>query len=87
MFTQLTRTCTFYQILLNYEYLFFYWLYLANEKVRRHNKTVYDRIAIRHVAEQIDELYWQAAEPYDLLDGELYGEDILRQDDDLTSDE
>jgi hypothetical protein len=56
---------------------------LANEIVRRHNNSVYDGVAIRNVARQIDELYWQSTNPED----PLYGEDEdepLRVGDDLT---
>lgn len=33
-----------------------------NEAIRKHNKLVYPSQAQRHVAEQIDRLYWQAGE-------------------------
>ncbi|TLD28042.1 hypothetical protein E2P81_ATG06388 [Venturia nashicola] len=58
----------------------------ANDIVRRHNSSVYDGIAIRNLATQIDRLYWQSTTP----DDPLYGEDadgVLRQGDDLTRDE
>jgi hypothetical protein len=59
---------------------------IANEIVRRHNSSVYDRTAIHNVAQQIDSLYWQLTNPEDLL----YGEDedeVLRRNDDLTAEE
>ncbi|GME48561.1 glutamyl-tRNA reductase [Neofusicoccum parvum] len=35
----------------------------VNRLVRRHNKSAYPSLAIRHVAEQIDALYWAAGAP------------------------
>lgn len=35
----------------------------VNRRLRRHNSSVYDVLAVRSVAEQIDALYWEAAEP------------------------
>ncbi|OCK84363.1 hypothetical protein K432DRAFT_320534 [Lepidopterella palustris CBS 459.81] len=35
----------------------------VNRQLRRHNKTVYSSLSIRHVAEQIDQLYWDSAAP------------------------
>ena len=32
----------------------------VNRLIRRHNKAVYSSLAVRHVAEQIDTLYWEA---------------------------
>jgi len=61
-------------------------LMIANEIVRRHNNSVYDGIAIRNVARQIDELYWQSSNPEDEVVGEE-GDEILRVGDDLTADE
>jgi len=37
-------------------------LYKLNAQVRKHNKLVYGPQATRHVAEQIDQLYWSAGE-------------------------
>lgn len=54
--------------------------------MKRHNNSVYDGVAVRNVARQIDELYWQSTNPED----PLYGEDndeVLRQGDDLTRNE
>lgn len=59
---------------------------VANDIVRRHNNTIYDGIAIRNLARQIDELHWQSSNPEDPLYGED-AEEILRQGDDLTRDE
>jgi hypothetical protein len=58
----------------------------ANEIVRRHNNSVYDGVAIRNVARQIDELYWQSTNPEDPLYGEEEDE-VVMQGDDLTTDE
>lgn len=61
-------------------------MFVANDIVKRHNNSVYDGVAIRNLATQIDQLYWQATTPED----PLYGEDldeVLRQGDDLTTDE
>jgi hypothetical protein len=35
----------------------------VNRRSRRHNNSVYDMLAVRTVAEQIDALYWEAGEP------------------------
>lgn len=43
---------------------------LVNTIVRHHNRTVYSAQAIRHVAEQIDALYWAAGAP-DKHEGQL----------------
>lgn len=46
-----------------------------NSIVRHHNRTVYSSQALRHVAEQIDELYWASGAPDTVLTG--YGDDVL----------
>lgn len=61
-------------------------MFSANDIVRRHNNSVYDGIAIRNLATQIDRLYWKSTNPED----PLYDEDVdavSRQGDDLTRDE
>jgi hypothetical protein len=35
----------------------------VNRRLRRHTKVAYGSLSIRHVAEQIDELYWNSAAP------------------------
>ncbi|KAE9961939.1 hypothetical protein BLS_001092 [Venturia inaequalis] len=58
----------------------------ANDIVRRHNNSVYDGIAIRNLATQIDRLYWKSTNPED----PLYDEDVdavSRQGDDFTRDD
>ncbi|KAF2231719.1 hypothetical protein EV356DRAFT_518271 [Viridothelium virens] len=57
----------------------------ANRLLRQHVKAAYSSLAIRHVAEQIDKLYWNAAEPL-LEQGEI-SDDLPRRDADLTLDE
>ncbi|KAF2102576.1 hypothetical protein NA57DRAFT_25135, partial [Rhizodiscina lignyota] len=61
-----------------------------NRQVRRHNKAAYSSLAIRHVAEQIDKLYWVTGAPIlfdDDHEATLDGQDpILRIGDDLCSD-
>ena len=41
-----------------------------NSIIRHHNRTVYSSQTIRHVAEQIDRLYWVSGEP-DVHSGEV----------------
>ncbi|KAF2758423.1 hypothetical protein EJ05DRAFT_510352 [Pseudovirgaria hyperparasitica] len=59
----------------------------VNRELRRHSKSAYSSLAIRAVAEQIDNLYWRSAEP-DAHDDELdEGPDgirVLGTDDDLS---
>ena len=57
----------------------------VNRLVRQHVKAAYSSLAVRHVAEQIDKLYWNAAEP--LLQEDEAIDDIPRHDADLTLDE
>lgn len=59
--------------------------FLVNRLLRQHVKAAYSSLAIRHVAEQIDRLYWNAAEPS--LNNQDDPNDIPRRDADLTSDE
>ena len=60
-------------------------LFSVNRLLKRHAKIVYSTLAIRHVAEQIDKLYWQSAAPVESQD--RAEDDVLRQGDDLTSTE
>ncbi|KAI9838395.1 MAG: hypothetical protein M1819_005664 [Sarea resinae] len=55
-----------------------------NAIVRRHNRAAYSSEALRHVAEQIDALYWAAGAPEDEMDGRESG---LRRDADLRKNE
>ncbi|KAI9663827.1 MAG: hypothetical protein M1821_007317 [Bathelium mastoideum] len=57
----------------------------VNRLLRQHVKAAYSALAIRHVAEQIDKLYWNAAEPSLQSDEAVDG--IPRRDADLTLDE
>ena len=62
-----------------------------NRQVRRHNQSVYSSLATRHIAEQIDKLYWVAGAPV-LFDDDyeeiLEGADpMLRMGDDICSNE
>lgn len=63
----------------------------VNRLVRRHNQSVFSAVAVRHVAEQIDRLYWDngAPELYDEgFDENLDGYDpTIRLGDDLSRDE
>lgn len=54
--------------------------------LRRHNKAVYSSLSIRHVAEQIEKLYWDAgASNLDAHDG--WDDGVLKEGDDLRLDE
>lgn len=59
----------------------------VNRVLRRHNKAVYSSLSIRHVAEQIEKLYWDAGAPtldaHDVWDDD----DALKEGDDLCLDE
>lgn len=66
-----------------------------NRLLRRHNKSVYSSLAIRHVTEQIDKLYWDSGAPAgrnededeEDMDGDgVEGGGILRIGSDLRSD-
>lgn len=57
----------------------------VNTIARHHKRAVYSSQALRHVAEQIDALYWAAAEPDG--DEEAEGTDALEKGSDFTSDE
>lgn len=59
----------------------------ANQALRRHNNTFFDRLAVRSAAKEIEALYWAEAAP-ELSEGddELDGEDEVRIGDDLTLD-
>jgi hypothetical protein len=60
---------------------------LANQIVRRHNNSVFDRITVRNVAKQIENLHWEDGMP-DLSDeDDDEDEDLMRHGDDLTTDE
>jgi len=60
----------------------------VNGILKRHNDTVYYPLAIRAVAQQIDQLYWDSAAPESSQrHGELGDESELRKTDDLTHDE
>lgn len=56
-----------------------------NNILRQHNRAAYSTQASRHVAEQIDSLYWISAEP-ESYTGELDEGEISR-DADLRDDE
>lgn len=62
----------------------------ANRILRRHNKATYPAISIRHVAEQIDRLYWDATIPESDAEadqGDISGgEETLRANDNFNSD-
>ncbi|EON64039.1 hypothetical protein W97_03269 [Coniosporium apollinis CBS 100218] len=58
----------------------------VNRLLRRHSKSAYSSIAIRHIAEQIDKLYWEAGAPDPHAD-EALSQSGITPDDDLTSDE
>ena len=56
----------------------------ANQILRRHNESAYDRVAVSNVATQIEQLFWFSSEPEDLLMGDSGGDDgVLRRGDDL----
>lgn len=58
---------------------------IANQIVRRHNNSVYDRVAISNVTTQIEQAFWFASGPGDsLLGGGEEG--VLRVGDDLGED-
>jgi hypothetical protein len=60
----------------------------VNRLLRRHNKSVYDALAVSNVAEQIDALYWVAGEPDEGdYDAEEDGEGVIRKGEDLADDE
>jgi hypothetical protein len=50
-----------------------------NEAIKKHSKLVYSSQAQRHLAEQIDRLYWQAGEQdVDIGDGLERGADLSK---------
>jgi len=60
----------------------------VNRILRRHNNAVYYSLAIRAVAQQIDQLYWDSSVPESTEHNRSLDEDgELRQTDDLTHDE
>ena len=60
----------------------------VNRILKRHNDTVYYSLAIRAVAQQIDQLYWKSSAPESAeYDRGLDDNSELRQTDDLTHDE
>lgn len=56
---------------------------VVNTIARHHNRAVYSSQALRHVAEQIDALYWAAAAPDQ--EAEIRGEDVLEKGLDLST--
>jgi hypothetical protein len=42
---------------------------IVNRTLRRHNDSVYYPLAIRAIAQQIDQLYWESAAPSSSVDG------------------
>lgn len=48
-----------------------------NAQIRKHSKLAYSHVAQRHVAEQIDALYWRAGDR-DVRDGRLGDEGLER---------
>ncbi|KAF1986888.1 hypothetical protein K402DRAFT_376895 [Aulographum hederae CBS 113979] len=64
----------------------------VNRLLRRHTKSAYSPLTIRHVAEQIDKLYWDAGAPdlFALEIDDAAANDIddptIRRDDELASD-
>ena len=60
----------------------------VNRILRRHNDAVYYSLAIRAVAQQIDQLYWDSSSPESAERNRGLDDDSeLRQTDDLTHDE
>ncbi len=60
----------------------------VNRILRRHNDAVYYSLAIRAVAQQIDQLYWDSSSPEPAERNRGLDDDSeLRQTDDLTHDE
>ncbi|KAF2084631.1 hypothetical protein K490DRAFT_7924, partial [Saccharata proteae CBS 121410] len=60
----------------------------VNRRMRRHNRIVYPSVAIRHVAEQIDNLYWQAGAPEIYLETSGAVDDgVVKTNDDISLDE
>lgn len=57
----------------------------VNSIVRHHNRTAYSFQALRHVAEQIDRLYWASGAPDAALTG--YGDHVLEKGIDLNDSE
>jgi hypothetical protein len=61
---------------------------VVNRILRRHNDTVYYSLAIRVIAQQIDQLYWDSAVPESTEHNHKLDDDSeLFQTDDLTHDE
>lgn len=58
---------------------------IVNSIVRHHNRAAYSFQALRHVAEQIDRLYWASGAPDAALTG--YGDDVLEKGIDLNDSE
>ncbi|KAL2353565.1 kinetochore complex Fta4 of Sim4 subunit, or CENP-50-domain-containing protein [Cryomyces antarcticus] len=61
---------------------------VVNRLLQHHNKSVYYSLAVRHVAEQIDKLYWAAGAPDANVTNDGSADDgIPPEDADLTTDE
>lgn len=61
---------------------------IANRVFARHNKSVYDALAIRRLAEQIDTLYWDAGAPDISGSLDVWNDDrFLKKNEDLSDEQ
>jgi hypothetical protein len=59
----------------------------ANRVFDRHSKAVYDLLAVRQLAEQLETLYWETSAPHVAADiDKWYDEGTIKTDEDLTDD-
>ena len=58
----------------------------VNRLLRRHNQEVYFPLAVRNVAQQIDELYWDAAGARTNGADNVQDDSVIRESDDLADD-
>lgn len=59
----------------------------SNEKIRHHNRSVFSAQATRHIAEQIETLYWNEVRAEREARGALPGETVVKRETDLGTSE
>ncbi|ETN37756.1 uncharacterized protein HMPREF1541_07379 [Cyphellophora europaea CBS 101466] len=58
----------------------------SNEKIKHHNRSVFSAQATRHIAEQIETLYWNEVRVELEVSGQASGETVVKRDLDLGTD-